>query len=404
MENNAEIQNEAKEPLPEFVNMASHDAKLQQLLRNLTSIESKLCSEASKEFRKFLKSDFGFGLLKAYIEASPKFVEILQVWELRKGNPGFPHFLKLITAFLSHPLGKSKNNSNRNVPKEFLFVCNALDKFSRVIVEEKMGDLYKELNSKEPKRQNVVLLLLASIIRRGQGLAWEVAKSFDFKMESFQKLAEWKARRNDGRRKHLTRKAFVEFATSFLEVGNPRFLRGILQQRNMYSGVLRGLGNDDDETVVYVLSTLRDRVLIPDSLVPPGLRSVLFGSVTLEQLISISGKGDDDEISAELAHNLLITVCTDPANGLMPNLGNVSNPLKGNRKRLLDLMKKLEAIEVDYHKNLLLAIVKGRPAFGSVYLDQFPYNVEDLAAPNWLEICSSIYSFCYAFYIVKCNC
>lgn len=382
MEDNAEIQNEVKKPFPELFNMASHDAKLKQLLRNLTSIESKLCSEGSKEFRKLLKSDFGFELLKTYIEASPKFVEILQVWDLRKGKPEFPHFLKLITAFLSHPLGISKNNSNGNVPKGLLLVCSALDKFSRVIVEEKMGDLYKELSSKEPKRQNVALLLLASIVRRGQGLAWEVAKSFDFKMESFQKLAGWKSGRNDGRRRHLTRRAFVEFAMSFLEEGNPRFLRGILQQRNMYSGVLRGLGNDDDETVAYVLSTLRDRVLIPDSLVPPGLRSVLFGRVTLEQLISISGRGGDDGISVELAHNLLITVCTDPANGLMPDLGRVSNPLKGNRKRLLDLMKKLKATELNYHQDLLLSLVKGRPAFGSAYLDQFPYNLEDLASPN----------------------
>ncbi|KAH7866929.1 hypothetical protein Vadar_026855 [Vaccinium darrowii] len=51
-------------------------------------------------------------------------------------------------------------------------------------------------------------------------------------------------------------------------------------------------------------------------------------------------------------------------------------------------MKKLKATEVDYHRDLLLAIVKGRPLFGSAYMDEFPYNVEDNASPNWFAAVS----------------
>ena len=39
----------------------------------------------------------------------------------------------------------------------------------------------------------------------------------------------------------------------------------------MYFGVIHGLGNDgddDDETFIYVLSILQDRVLMEESLVP----------------------------------------------------------------------------------------------------------------------------------------
>ncbi|KAJ7960757.1 Nucleolar pre-ribosomal-associated protein 1 [Quillaja saponaria] len=70
------------------------------------------------------------------------------------------------------------------------------------------------------------------------------------------------------------------------------------------SGVLRGLGHDDDETII-VLSTLHDKVLVEQSLVPPGLLSVLFGSVTLEQLIDICGRGNGGH-AAELEHSVLI--------------------------------------------------------------------------------------------------
>ncbi|KAH9651654.1 hypothetical protein KPL70_026836 [Citrus sinensis] len=150
----------------------------------------------------------------------------------------------------------------------------------------------------------------------------------------------------------------------------------------MYSGVLRGLGNDEDEIVGYVLSTLQNRVITEDSLVPPGLRSVLFGRVTLEQLISISGR-ENGGPTAELAHSVLVTVCTDPCSGLMSYLKRQPNPLRGNPKRLTGLLKKLKATEISYHRDLLFAILQGRPSLASAYMSEFPYNLEDFSSSNW---------------------
>ncbi|KAL3649706.1 hypothetical protein CASFOL_006109 [Castilleja foliolosa] len=365
----------------------NHEAKLKELLRNLASAESQLVSESSKEFIKILKSDSGPEFLHAYLQTSSKLVEISQSWETRKGTPGFLHILNLVTAILRH--GKDNNVVDNGGAHT---IARDLDKFASSLVKEKMGDLYKELKSKDSKRQNAVLLLLAAVVRLNSHLSWEVAKTFDFKLAGFSKLAEVRLRAKqstEGKRKssYSTRKAFVGFAMSFLETGSPRLLRGVLQQREMYSGVLRGLGDDDEETVVYILSILRDRVLVPESLVPPGLRSVLFGSVTLEQLATISGRHDFGD-AAKLAHTVLFMVCTNPANGLMPDLDRKPSPLRGNLTRLLGLMKKLKATLVEFHKRLLLANVKGRPLFGSAYLDEFPYNIEDLASDNWFAAIS----------------
>ncbi|XP_058204610.1 uncharacterized protein LOC131318694 isoform X1 [Rhododendron vialii] len=365
------------EVVGEELSKLSHEVKLKELLRNLNSAEIKLCSNASKDFVKLLRGRAGGELLRLYVQNSSKLTELDQAWNLQLGKPGLSYVLKVISAILCHPDGVYNSNDTGGVG-----ISRALDKFARSIIEEKLGELYKELNSKEAKRQNAALLLLASVVRRGSGLASDVAKSFDFKLPIFPKLAEYKVKRIGATRKHSTRQAFVGLAMSFLEVGKPGLLRWVLQQKEMYSGVLRGIGSDDDETVVYVLSTLRDMILIPESLVPPSLRSVLFGSVTLEQLVNISGR-EDGGVAAELAHRVLVIACTDPSNGLMPDLNRQPNPLKGNLKRLLDLMKKLKATEVDYHRDLLLAIVKGRPLFGSAFMDEFPYNVEDHASPNW---------------------
>ncbi|XP_048131271.1 uncharacterized protein LOC115756006 isoform X2 [Rhodamnia argentea] len=370
------------EKIAEDVLKTSYEAKLQELLHYVTSMEIKLCADATKEFIKLLKSSHGGQLLHKYVQTSSKLTELLEAWKLRRGKPGISYIFRLISAILSHPDGKC-----RQFDASRTFVHRALDKLSRLVVDEKLEDVYKELDSKEAKRQNAALQLMASIVRRGSDLASEVAKKFDFKSQGFHRLCVYKKKQIDVKRKYSTRNSLIRFAMSFLEVGKPGLLRWILQQKDMYSSVLRGLGNDDDEIVVHVLSTLRDRILTEESLVPPGLRSVLFGSVTLEQLISISGR-ENGGLTAELAHGILLIVCTDPSNGLMRDIKRGTNTLKGNAARLVGLMKKLRAAELKNHRDLLLAIVHGRPSFGSAYMEEFPYNVEDHASPLWLSVAS----------------
>lgn len=351
------------EKIPVMAFRPSLEAKLRELLHKICLHEIKLCSDAAKEFVKLLKGETGGDLLRLYFLNSPNFAELLDPWKLlHEKQRGLSSICSLIQTILSHPEGKGTSTD----------IGRAIDRFGRLLIREKMDDIYKALNSNEGKQQIAALSLLASIVRRGPGMASEIAKKFHLK--GFAKLAKVM--------KHSTRRAFVEFAISFLEVGRPGLLRSVLQQKEMYSKVLRGLGKDYEDTVASVLSTFKDKILVKESLIPPGLRSVLFGSATLEQLASISAR-EDGGIVNELAHDVLVKVCTDPCNGLMPD---ANRNLRGNSNRLLMLMKRLRAIEICYHLDLLLAIVKGRPSFASAFLDEFPYNVEDLASPSWLVL------------------
>ncbi|KAL9667065.1 hypothetical protein QQ045_001411 [Rhodiola kirilowii] len=363
-----------------FVLKASDDAKLRAVLSNLNSTEARLCSLASKDFVNLINGENGGAVLFSYVRLSVDFSELKSAWKLRheKSN-GLCYVLKVVYAVLNHPEGKYVRSDDR----ERLDLSKRIDKLASFVIEEKLQDIYGEIKSKEGKRQSAALLVLGAVVRRGSGLASQVANVFDFKIPYFSKLAEVRKRKDSDKKvKHKTRKSYVWFAMSFLDVGKPALLRWVLRQRDVFYSILRGLSNDDDDTIEYVLTTLRDRVLTPESLLPPSLRSVLFGSNTLEQLINISGR-DGGGSTVELCHEVLVMVCTDPCNGLMPDLGARPNPLQGNRKRLLDLMKKLKATEVDYHKALLLSVFKGRPSLASAYLDEFPYNFEDHASPNW---------------------
>uniref|UniRef100_A0A0D9W9S3 Nucleolar pre-ribosomal-associated protein 1 N-terminal domain-containing protein n=1 Tax=Leersia perrieri TaxID=77586 RepID=A0A0D9W9S3_9ORYZ len=357
---------------------ATCKVRLISILKNLHTAEIKIYSDASREFIELLDGDPEGEVLREYVQQSPRLVELAEAWRLHKEKPGMAYIISLFATVLGHPSGRLRRHG---------LVKKSLDGVARTILEdkEKMGDVYLELNSGEFRRQNAALDLLAAIVRRGGGLASEIAKSFDFKLAVLPQLSgmrKKKGGRDGGKRKKgtdfgSTRRAFVGFAMSFLEVGNPRMLRWVLQQRELYSGVLRGIGDDDTDTIVYILSTLRNNVLVDESLVPPGLRSVLFGSATLEQLSLISGNLDAGE-AAEIAHEVLVMVCTDPKNGLMP-----SSNLRGNEKRLLGLMKKLKATEVFHHKNLLLAIVSKSLSLCSAYMNEFPYSIEPRPSPSW---------------------
>ncbi|KAF8052739.1 hypothetical protein N665_1514s0011 [Sinapis alba] len=346
----------------------SHEAKLRELLHKLCSEEIKLCSDAAKEFIKLLKGETGGDLLRLYFQKSPEFAELLEAWRIRHGKQGLYHIFSLIQTVLSHPEGKGRSTD----------IGTALDRFCLLLIQDKLDEICKELNSKESKQQNAALGLLTSMVRRGPRLASEIAGNFDFK--GFARLAEYKTRGAGNR----TRRACVVFAVSFLEVGKPRLLSDVLQQKDMYSKVLRGLGkgdDDDDDTVAYVLSTLTNKILVEESMILPSLRSVLFGIATLEQLASISAREDGGTVN-ELAHDVLVKVCTDPSNGLMPD---ETRKLTGNLERLLMFMKKLRATEIVYHRDLLLAIVRGRPSLASAFFEEFPYNVENFASPSWVS-------------------
>ena len=89
---------------------------------------------------------------------------------------------------------------------------------------------------------------------------------------------------------------------------------------------------------------------------------MLFGSVTPEQLVSTSGK-EDGSPAPELAHMVLVMLCTNLCNGLMPDLKRHPCPFRSDPKRFLGLIKELKVTEVAYHKGILLSFVKGRPPF-----------------------------------------
>lgn len=171
--------------------------------------------------------------------------------------------------------------------------------------------------------------------------------------------------------------------------GDPGLLRWILQKRPLYAGVLHGLAKDGEATIIQVLRVFQEKVMAPSSLVPAGLQSVLFGDAALDQLARIAG----DELfgeSADVAHETLIALCTDPSHGLCPEYASPWESVNakagahgGNQGRLLRLLLRLRVTEAFRHRELLLTTAKIRPRLAAAYLDAVPYSLEPRPSPTW---------------------
>lgn len=398
------------------------DDETRELAAGLASLDEGELLTALEGMQKAVIRPKGDKVLVAFVLASPHCAEIMGAWERGAAAATAVPVMLLLYYIFRHPLGKvggatpaasyktEDSIAEKEAHRKVMAVKLRLDKVARSIVRTRMKDIYSHLSSSQKSRQNAALLLLSAIVLRGRALAIEIATSFDFTLEALRKLghppkqaAPHKAVRVDegghrGILKRPTRVAFVELAISFLTVGDPGLLRWVLQKRPLWIGVLHGLSKDDERTVVRVLRLLQEKVMAAAFMVPRGLQSVLFGDATLEQLARISA--DSSLVDAgDLAHAMLIALCTDPSHGLCPEESELSEAVHsrgrnvgafgGGQGRLLRLMLRLKVTEVDRHREVLLATARTRPKLAILYLASFPLTLEPRVSPAWWALTSS---------------
>ena len=387
--------------MPAFFRVEDLDERLKPIL---SGISSKNPREDLIEFRKLLQNDEDGHFLYQYVFLSPKCAELMSVWSLGPGAEPCVPLLQLMEEIMKHPMGKQGNSIDLSKPDNArihsVVVRLRLDRLARLIVTMKLKDIYAHLTSSERNRQRSALLLVASIARRGSSLASEIATNFDFSLNALPKLSKpyhnsYKNANKNSKEMNLSttsrsvRSAYIEFALSFLEVSHAALLRWVLQIRPLYTGVFHNLSTDDENTILSVLSVLRDKVLDSSAMVPPGLQSAIFGDASLEQLAIISSNEMHSK-AAQAANDTLLVLCTDPSHGICPDdtaLWESSTRKSGNfgggQGRLVRLMLKLRATESQNHRELLLLIAAGKPVLVAAYFDSFPYSLEPRASNAW---------------------
>ena len=69
--------------IPRFEIKVAHEAKLNEILHKISSIEIKLCSDGVKDFINLLKGNSGSELLHLYLCTFFKCLDLLDAWNFR---------------------------------------------------------------------------------------------------------------------------------------------------------------------------------------------------------------------------------------------------------------------------------------------------------------------------------
>lgn len=206
---------------------------------------------------------------------------------------------------------------------------------------------------------------------------------------------------------------FVRFCRTLLDNVDHATLARVLPLRALSGGLLHHLATDPPGHVLQTLLMLGRRVLAPAAQtafssaaatgsLPPRLRSEPFGDVALTQLAEVAASSEDAvavtavsgkragravitaTTAAEAALEVLVLLCTDPANGLVDAAGAASGDTASHTpvqygpgvKRVLRLLPRLRPLDHVRHIRLLNEIASRCPWLAAEFASSMPYDLQ----------------------------
>jgi len=339
-----------------------------------------------------------------YLRHSPDFADVLGIWDSYHANHAQKVCAPLLALCGTMMTRARETAATRGsgaggdawTERERL----ALDALARAIMSRRMRQVYSHLASGVRVRVCAGLMVLAGIAGRGKRCAAELFRTFDFTLAVLPKLAmpprdsatkdsaKGQHKRKDGKDvlAGSTRRAFCEFVLAFFAVKDASLLRPVLAQRVLFGNVARFAAGDDPAMQMRVMQVIREDIMDVGSGVPARLRAALFGDVTLEQLATMAGQADADEVStsgrvAKDAREVLSELFTNSAHGLCPEKSGVASKKSVSIVRLL---QKLRPIDCEAHLKILLDACETHPVLASMYLPNAKYSLEPRLSAHWL--------------------
>ena len=389
---------------------------------------------------------------QTYLQVSPGFEDILALWDAYHNTNTqrvcVPLML-LVADLLRH------TPEDRTAERGFIHL--QLDGLARSILQRRMRAVYSHLNSSIRIRQKCAMTLCISITARSRQLAWDVFRNLDFTLAAFAKLSKppryqinctWDST-TETRSSHdasalPTRHIFVEFVMVLLSSGDVSLLRCVLTQKVLLGNVLRHLASDPVPLASRVLRVMCDNVIVDGSGVSVRLQAALFSDRVLGQIVAISGRQAEAvsgtkgiskaACAAELAHSLLLRLCTDPVHGFRRenasgrfvgakeeiSLGSMSEghlqargavksgkassitkieysspvinaittgyarEVDERNETVLRLLRKLKPTESRRHAEMLLEVCSKQPNIAASYIPHATYSLEPRLSWSWI--------------------
>ncbi|EFJ52598.1 hypothetical protein VOLCADRAFT_86859 [Volvox carteri f. nagariensis] len=324
------------------------------------------------------------------------------------------------------------------------FVSSAQQQLISLALGRRLKSLYHALGSDHQPTANAALQLLTAIAAHSVVAARDLVTAFDWSLSALTRISrpskerpergaagsqqqqqqQQSNRRRDGGatasawdRSNVLfrprRAMFVRFCRALLDSADHATLARLLPLRALTGGLLHHMAADPPGHVLQTLLILGRRVLAPAvpggaaaaaaaaAALPPRLRAEPFGDVALAQLAEIAassdepaegaeGRGNAAAAAAEAALEVLVMLCTNPANGLMtygsPDSGAAAGaPQHGpGVKRLLRLLPRLRPLDHVRHVRLLNEVATRCPWLAAEFASSLPYDLQPKLSSRWV--------------------
>lgn len=262
-----------------------------------------------------------------------------------------------------------------------------------------MKSIYSALYSANLRCTKVCLALLSAMVGQGTEAARDFFGHFDF----YNKLLPGLLKKRDGAVRIDIRMAYIQFAVSFLIVGDNNTITQVLELKDFLTDILTsGLKEDRISVINLLLSTLKTKV-VQNKAISKTQKVRLFSAGVLNHIatlyrwsgsvdVIVNTKEDQDSSAAgrdlvrELVHSFLIDLCCSLKHGINFYDSSLGTVKRGGNVVLLRFLLGLKtATEDELVADLMVKILGVCPDLLNRFFKETQYSFVPRLKTAWLD-------------------
>lgn len=262
-----------------------------------------------------------------------------------------------------------------------------------------MKSIYSALYSANLRCTKVCLALLSAMVSQGTEAARDFFGHFDF----YNKLLPGLLKKRDGAVRIDIRMAYIQFAVSFLIVGDNNTITQVLELKDFLTDILTsGLKEDRISVINLLLSTLKTKV-VQNKAISKTQKVRLFSAGVLNHIatlyrwsgsvdVIVNTKEDQDSSAAgrdlvrELVHSFLIDLCCSLKHGINFYDSSLGTVKRGGNVVLLRFLLGLKtATEDELVADLMVKILGVCPDLLNRFFKETQYSFVPRLKTAWLD-------------------
>lgn len=260
-------------------------------------------------------------------------------------------------------------------------------KAARKLIKEHMKLFYRFLSANHNAIVTPTLDMLTTMGSLDGSVNELLFGSFDFTLKPLPRFAMMRKKHLAQEERHDIRTAFVRFVFCFVEHGNYATKLGLSRMQNIIGPVIAGITEDRVELIEYILTTIRQHVLVNEK-TSKALPIAFLYSSSLAKIAKLYESPEERAVIA--ADEFLELACTNSDLGLAFKISadSLMDQSIVKNKIILDFLLTLNPLESLRKQNLCLAILSACPDTLAAFWSRSSFSFEAESSARFINLCS----------------